>query len=374
MSSKPIYKLKQHPSFYTDMPHTAISKKDNKPHTPYTYLIGWSKLDTWYYGVRYKIGCHPSEFWNDYKTSSFVVPEFVALHGDPDIIQIRQVYNSANSALSAESKVIKYMKLGDRSDFLNKTFLKRTIRTDNRIPFVKDWKGNIGYAKNQSEILDYQKIGKLKMGPNNTFVVYNPETGSIYSTTSRNINLNEIKVRKLANGLYSLPLFKIPEEFKILLYKFGRNIRWDTRAPEIEGAEVGYHMSESQLITARSAPLISKRIGSKHSESTKEKMRKNHWSTRHGKTWKSGSPDPIHVVSTRSKHTWELISPEKEMFNPILIGKFCNEHMISHDTILKYANRGEIPHISANNNGKNWDKRLNTSGWIVNKLDKPPSF
>ena len=38
--------------------------------TPYTYLIGWSKLDKWYYGCRYGINCHPDDFWKTYFTSS----------------------------------------------------------------------------------------------------------------------------------------------------------------------------------------------------------------------------------------------------------------------------------------------------------------
>jgi hypothetical protein len=36
----------------------------------YTYLIGWSKLDKWYYGVRYASNCNPDELWVKYKTSS----------------------------------------------------------------------------------------------------------------------------------------------------------------------------------------------------------------------------------------------------------------------------------------------------------------
>ena len=34
--------------------------------TPYTYLIGWSNLNKFYYGVRYGKGCHPSDLWVKY--------------------------------------------------------------------------------------------------------------------------------------------------------------------------------------------------------------------------------------------------------------------------------------------------------------------
>jgi hypothetical protein len=45
--------------------------------TPYTYLIGWSHLNKWYYGRRTAKGCHPSELWVKYFTSSkSVKPRF----------------------------------------------------------------------------------------------------------------------------------------------------------------------------------------------------------------------------------------------------------------------------------------------------------
>lgn len=32
-------------------------------YTPYTYLIGWSKQNKFYYGRRTAKNCHPKEFW-----------------------------------------------------------------------------------------------------------------------------------------------------------------------------------------------------------------------------------------------------------------------------------------------------------------------
>jgi hypothetical protein len=59
---------------------------------PYTYLIGWTKLNVWYYGRRTAKDCHPDEFWVTYFTSSIEVDKFRALHGDPDVKQIRQIF------------------------------------------------------------------------------------------------------------------------------------------------------------------------------------------------------------------------------------------------------------------------------------------
>ena len=44
-----------------------------KDRTPYTYLIGWSNLGKWYYGVQYGKGVHPDNLWVTYFTSSSVV-------------------------------------------------------------------------------------------------------------------------------------------------------------------------------------------------------------------------------------------------------------------------------------------------------------
>ena len=64
---------------------------------PYTYLIGWSKLNKWYYGVEYgikKIPCaNPKNLWTTYFTSSNIVSHFRKTHGEPDIIQVRKLFS-----------------------------------------------------------------------------------------------------------------------------------------------------------------------------------------------------------------------------------------------------------------------------------------
>lgn len=56
----------------------------------YTYLIGWKSLDRWYYGVSYKRGCSPDDLWTSYFTSSDYVRDFIAEHGQPDVIEVRE--------------------------------------------------------------------------------------------------------------------------------------------------------------------------------------------------------------------------------------------------------------------------------------------
>lgn len=90
-------------------------------YVPYTYLIGWSKLDIWYYGVRFSKQCNPSDLWNPYKTSSKYVKEFCKLHGDPDVIRVRRTFVDANSARKWELKVLRRLRVTRSERWLNKT-------------------------------------------------------------------------------------------------------------------------------------------------------------------------------------------------------------------------------------------------------------
>lgn len=86
---------------------------------PYTYLIGWSKLDRWYYGVRYSINCNPNDLWNPYKTSSEIVKKFLEEHGEPDIITVRKIFADVDSAKIWEEKVLKRMHVVSSPKWLN---------------------------------------------------------------------------------------------------------------------------------------------------------------------------------------------------------------------------------------------------------------
>lgn len=88
--------------------------------TPYTYLIGWSIINKYYYGVRFKNNCHPSEFWSKYFTSSKYVLALKKELGDPDIIQIRKTFNSVSKAIKWEKKVLSRLKIFHSEKWLNK--------------------------------------------------------------------------------------------------------------------------------------------------------------------------------------------------------------------------------------------------------------
>lgn len=88
---------------------------------PYTYLIGWSRLQKYYYGVRYASDSHPKDLWVSYFTSSKLVKSYYEKFGDPDIIQIRKTFSNSNDARMWEHKVLKRLNVIKEDKWLNKT-------------------------------------------------------------------------------------------------------------------------------------------------------------------------------------------------------------------------------------------------------------
>ena len=88
-------------------------------YTPYTYLIGWSEHQKFYYGVRYAKKANPSELWVSYFTSSPIVKRFVKEHGQPDIVQVRKVFTDRITAITWEQKVLRKVNIKNNEKWLN---------------------------------------------------------------------------------------------------------------------------------------------------------------------------------------------------------------------------------------------------------------
>lgn len=85
---------------------------------PFTYLIGWTHLNMWYYGSRYSKGCHPNDLWVTYFTSSKYVEQFIQKHGQPDVVQVRKIFTSISKARRLETRVLR--RFINTGKFLNK--------------------------------------------------------------------------------------------------------------------------------------------------------------------------------------------------------------------------------------------------------------
>jgi hypothetical protein len=86
---------------------------------PYCYLIGWSSTNKYYYGVRYAKSANPSDLWKKYFTSSKIVKLYRKKHGDPDIIQVRKIFQTAHEAVLFEQKVLRRLNVEKNDKWLN---------------------------------------------------------------------------------------------------------------------------------------------------------------------------------------------------------------------------------------------------------------
>lgn len=117
-----------------------------KEYTPYTYLIGWTDHNLWYYGTetgKKTKTANPDNLWETYFTSSGLVTEFRKTLGEPDIIQVRKTFNTAEEAILWEHKVLRRLKVNKSPKWINNSLggpkLSTTdmvIITDGEIQFM----------------------------------------------------------------------------------------------------------------------------------------------------------------------------------------------------------------------------------------------
>jgi hypothetical protein len=89
--------------------------------TPYTYLVGWSDHNLWYYGVRYAKDCNPADLWVSYFTSSTKIKEYRQSLGEPNIKQIRKIFNNSKSAKIWEDRVLARLNVRDNPKWINQS-------------------------------------------------------------------------------------------------------------------------------------------------------------------------------------------------------------------------------------------------------------
>ena len=117
---------------------------------PYVYLIGWTKTNVWYYGVRYALGCDPSDLWTKYFTSSKYVNKFREEFGEPDKIITHKTFITTKDAIEYELYMLNCVGATTLDCWLNK-----------HIP-EKNFNGLINRNKTYDEIHGIEKAKKLK--------------------------------------------------------------------------------------------------------------------------------------------------------------------------------------------------------------------
>ena len=83
----------------------------------FTYLIGWSHQDVWYYGYSTR---NESDLWNSYFTSSKYVALFRKENGEPDVIRVHKQFGTKQEANLFETKFLKRVGAVKSDRWLNK--------------------------------------------------------------------------------------------------------------------------------------------------------------------------------------------------------------------------------------------------------------
>ena len=127
---------------------------------PYTYLIGWTHHNKWYYGVRYARNCNPQDLWKTYFTSSNYVKKFREEYGEPDVIQIRKIFDNKHRAFLWEQKVLRRLNVPFNIKMLNKNIGGSFIKTKNNNFITNNPMKNEFSRHKMSETRKNKELGK----------------------------------------------------------------------------------------------------------------------------------------------------------------------------------------------------------------------
>lgn len=192
---------------------------------PYTYLIGWTNCDKWYYGVRYAKDSNPEDLWVDYFTSSKYVRMFREEFGEPDVIEVRKVFDDANTAIAWELNVLRCVKVLNSDRWLNKSIAGQYV-CDEDIR-RKMSQSHIGKKHNPETIM------KLKTTPNIGWMT-SERAATVMNTRVENGNHPAINAAKEGrhhwqteehSNLISQRNTEMFKESVSVTDKYGRNMR-----------------------------------------------------------------------------------------------------------------------------------------------------
>lgn len=98
---------------------------------PFTYHLFHKPTGKHYYGVRFRKGCHPGQLWTTYFSSSKIVKQLIKDYGkDSFQYEIRRVFDTAESAVAWETKVLKRLRVKTNDNWLNLSIQGAVMMTD----------------------------------------------------------------------------------------------------------------------------------------------------------------------------------------------------------------------------------------------------
>jgi len=130
----------------------------------YTYHLYHKLTDKNYYGVRYAKGCHPSDLWTIYFSSSKEVRKLIEEHGrDSFVAQVRKTFPTKDAAIEWETRFLRKINAANNDRWLNrsngdKNFRGTGLSSDKqRRASSKANKGKIVSEETRQKIRDARK-------------------------------------------------------------------------------------------------------------------------------------------------------------------------------------------------------------------------
>ncbi len=157
-------------------------------HVPYTYLIGWTKINKYYYGVRYAKGCSPEDLWTSYFTSSKLVEDMRQLYGEPDVVRVRRVFDCREKAVLWEAKVLSRMRVLKESKWLNQNVQGMVVIETQSKEHIRKRTVNKNHNPRQKEIAlqALQKAVAVNTGKKQTIETQNKKRETYFKNWSKN--------------------------------------------------------------------------------------------------------------------------------------------------------------------------------------------
>ena len=187
-------------------------------YTPFTYCLTFLPTGKRYYGVRYAKGCHPSQLWTTYFTSSETISDLIEEHGkDAFTFEVRKTFIDRDSANAWETKFLTRINAAKHPEWLNDhNGGKNFYTTPETVQKAKETKIRNGTTNSSSPESIQKRIETMK------------KNGTTYATTSESIQ--KAKDTKKERGIES-PM-KNPETVQKMLDTRERNGTMNTNTPE----------------------------------------------------------------------------------------------------------------------------------------------
>jgi hypothetical protein len=153
---------------------------------PFTYILYSKATNQYYYGSRYSKGCHPSQLWTTYYTSSKLIKQLVNDHGkDNFTAKITRTFKTKEEARLWEHRFLTKVKASTNPKWLN--------QHNGAGDFLN--KGGLKLTPEHKRKISESNLGKIKPGTSKSLLGNTRRRGKKFTEEQK----RKVSVAKLGN-------------------------------------------------------------------------------------------------------------------------------------------------------------------------------